>query len=986
MEDKAIKYQEAEIASSPNTYSESMGEEPKIKESNYQEAEVYMPEKYDAPESISVGNISGGSSGLKLGESKYDEGMPYSEVKYGDIDHARAERQGFFNAFGSGLLSRGISIAPKIAEGFGHVAGAIPALVTGDIDYMTKNPIVNGAAMFDEYLREELPVFASEGYDSDLISKFTSRKFWFDDAFDGLAFAASAWVPAGAFGAVGKALKLGEKAITALKAGNKMYSQMLKNAPLAITTVYNTVSEAGFEAKDTQDTVFKNLIANGFSPEEAKKRAASAAAHTFNANSAVLLLPNAIQSKFFMGGFKKTSKTLKKQVFDAIMSGEQVSKSALKEVGSKVALGIASEGLWEEGIQNAIQQYEKRATEASDYYNNGVLDTLALGDTNYLKEYVRGYTTDEGITSMTLGAIIGGLMGGAFTYKGLQDEKKQIKAIEDHWNDHIENVLNKNDEAFKSNIVNAINKKTGDTDVNELARQIFRTIYDKQSFTEQTAALANEDPMHHEYNTMMATARYMYGYLEDSNFDSIDDAYNYAMGKLEKLKEESPEEIDDEQFALIQKYAEKTKAVYDENETERSRLDGFTDDQNKINFGRIVSKTMFYEKMKQNVLNDLKDKLSEDGKAEVDSLIKDSNKRINDLRNKTTRNKLFDNFQDSQKKTDQKIKDLAELKKIELELTSKKKYGTEEILTEDDIKEREKRFHELYYKTREDDILNGEIIPNGFESAIDSKNGIEELATARLGIIDQARFAKGMRFKKNTAVKEALDKYNDSEGTVTEVLDSIMDNTTDASPITDKDIKILNELLKDSKEIASSVENKDIEKAEAIDKIAEMIGLEKALEFEGVTKEEYDEVNKALEARSNISKINSIINANKDAVKNRLSDDELNKAISPNRLSGIAMNTFLNEETDSLINKYDNSKDSFMDINGVEKALYGVLSAKAALESEERKDFAKSREGQVLKARIDSLIDKLNEIRNEAIRNKGNKQAYDENFANYYGQ
>jgi hypothetical protein len=109
-----------------------------------------------------------------------------------------------------------------------------------------------------------------------------------------------------------------------------------------LTTIYNTVSEAGFEANDTYKSVYNKLISEGVDEATAKERAAIAAKNTFFANAAVLLAPNFIQSKFFLGGFKNTVKGIKNEVKRNIGDLSKIKGGAFKKAGEQLALGIAS--------------------------------------------------------------------------------------------------------------------------------------------------------------------------------------------------------------------------------------------------------------------------------------------------------------------------------------------------------------------------------------------------------------------------------------------------------------------------------------------------------------------------------------------------------------------------------------------------------------------------------------------------------------------
>lgn len=120
--------------------------------------------------------------------------------------------------------------------------------------------------------------------------------FWANDFFDGLAFMTSAYVPAGILGKVGssaKALSGSSKKMGQImgKALSKTTEATGVNTSLALTTFYNTVSEAGFEAHEANKNLREEYAkAQGYEsyqelPKHVKnlvdQKAGEAAARTF---------------------------------------------------------------------------------------------------------------------------------------------------------------------------------------------------------------------------------------------------------------------------------------------------------------------------------------------------------------------------------------------------------------------------------------------------------------------------------------------------------------------------------------------------------------------------------------------------------------------------------------------------------------------------------------------------------------------------------
>lgn len=188
-------------------------------------------------------------------------------------------------------------------------------IFSGDLSKTYDNAIVEAFENMDESLKENMPVYQTKAYmEGNWLQKAFTTSFWATDGFDGLAFLASAYVPGGIIGKVGslsKALQA-SKMLKARKFGNKLKEFGQKagvNTQLATSTLYNTISEAGFEAAEVNAVMREEFARQlGFnSYEEAQRnpeadaiirdKAGAAAARTFAWNSFALTVPNFLQSK-----------------------------------------------------------------------------------------------------------------------------------------------------------------------------------------------------------------------------------------------------------------------------------------------------------------------------------------------------------------------------------------------------------------------------------------------------------------------------------------------------------------------------------------------------------------------------------------------------------------------------------------------------------------------------------------------------------------
>jgi len=384
-------------------------------------------------------------------------------------DYYQSGFGGGLATLGKGLLSRGASIIPKIAQGFGHVGGGIVDILDGDAfkgkwNYAVDNFFVNAMSNADEGLREALPIYADSDYfNGGMWDKVFTGKFLADDMFDGLAYAASSMINVPVIGqlgkiagALGKGLgtlgklegvaaltsKMGKLAEpvggfaskafstetalgnTLLKANKFLTENKLTNylaapvesgssrittwAKTGAYTAFNTVSEAGAEAFDLKKTLKEELISSGMSEVEAEKVALARAQETFNGNLIGLAASNLWELKtIFPKMFNSASGDIK-TLQKLVRTGGLVPEemSVFKGTLKKLGTGIAMEGLYEENFQTSLQQYEKRKA-------------LAGTDEESFGDLIGGVFSNM---TKNAGAFTKGVFGG---YQSLSQEEKE---------------------------------------------------------------------------------------------------------------------------------------------------------------------------------------------------------------------------------------------------------------------------------------------------------------------------------------------------------------------------------------------------------------------------------------------------------------------------------------------------------------------------------------------------------------------------------
>jgi phosphopantetheinyl transferase (holo-ACP synthase) len=425
------------------------------------------------------------SLGEDFGESQYDDtSIELFQEQVDNLNQWRAEEQPWYDAFGNALVSRATSIIPKtlssVAMGASFLGGTIPDLISDaiskdkDVDFARSlektynNPVSEAMQAWDDSLKESLPVYGGDDYyqTESLADKIGTAKFWTEDLFDGIAFSASAMATGAGVGSALKAVGMAGKA--------------LQYGSIGLTTAVNTINEAGLEASQvaksieasrndyimtnaTKDPRYKEILkleeeASKYPPSFAKEESGviidgpkekllklasqlkddmlreynekfdfekgESAKNVFLANSAVLVLPNTIQSVLFNRFLKNGTKSVAKKIMDGELDPKSINvwKGTLKDMG----LSYVSESS-EEGAQNAIAKYEEERL----FRTNG--DDSRLG--SYVNQFVKNiFMQDpEGSSEALLGGITGLLMGGMAAHGTRRREAAEASVLASKW-------------------------------------------------------------------------------------------------------------------------------------------------------------------------------------------------------------------------------------------------------------------------------------------------------------------------------------------------------------------------------------------------------------------------------------------------------------------------------------------------------------------------------------------------------------------------
>jgi len=373
--------------------------------------------------------------------SKYTYGMPF----HADPIEYRAQHQSAGNQLAHGFGRLITTTGTKLLEGIGYTVYSLPALISGDADIMFENTLSTFMGSMEDDFKEAMPIHHSRKYlNGNIWQQATTLGFYMDDVVDGWAFMTSALIGSKGLSAIGKGMnlygKLGKafsKAAKGAKLGKanvfsetKALKIATQEIELGALTLESAVREAGFEGKDTKDDVMANLmplIKKGeMSYEEANLRASKAARNAFISNVFALLPSNYIQTSAFFKTFRGVKGNLAKakalkeagkiEDFSRLTRGD-----IFRTVGKEVGKNILSEGFWEENIQLAIQNVEKKLA-VDGHLQRDRLFSLA-------EEWVGNYFTDEGQKAIALGVIISLFPGAVGGVRALKAEKEGIGKV-----------------------------------------------------------------------------------------------------------------------------------------------------------------------------------------------------------------------------------------------------------------------------------------------------------------------------------------------------------------------------------------------------------------------------------------------------------------------------------------------------------------------------------------------------------------------------
>ena len=374
--------------------------------------------------------------------SQYEEGyLPFAS---GNIEEYKAQKQSNIDRWANAVPRLISKTATEALKTPGYIVAGIEALTTDKtLPETLNNAWLNGLENLDQKTKENFAVYTPKAVkEGNLWDNITSTSFWTSEGVDGVGFLLGNMGPSFALKGVGLAGKLAKVGVGA---------KLAENLELGTATVFNATTESLGEAKGLVDALKqefdKKLSDQEINPstnkpwtkEETEEAISTAAQNSFLTNFAILLGPDFIMNKNLLGRFTPDSQTLNK-IADPITGAlKEISPKASKELRNEYLKGVlkssASEGLWEEGVQNAVENTNR--TLALNESNKGYFTELA-------NQYAETLTTTEGQKAIFLGSFLGSV-------GGLIGTRSQVKGEEQYLN-KVSKILTNNFEGFSTQL------------------------------------------------------------------------------------------------------------------------------------------------------------------------------------------------------------------------------------------------------------------------------------------------------------------------------------------------------------------------------------------------------------------------------------------------------------------------------------------------------------------------------------------------------
>ena len=516
-----------------------------------------------------------------------------------ETDYEVAANQSTFTQMMNGARRLFPVTATKLMSAGYSTKQAYDYLINGNKEAFTNDDEnVKAIKDFEDSIKAAMPIYATKEYDKgSLFDQMGTAKFWGDDLGDGVAFLAAqmigtkglaatlSWAGKGAqiAGAASGATQLLSKVPQAAKVANFIAN----NFTAAAATTANVGFTAAMQAQDTA-TQIKEQLAGKINPEtgleytkeEVNTIAGEQAAHTFNFTSLVHILPAAYETKIFLGLNKAKLGAVNAAITKGVNSGEvtmeqilsgtgdsALYKGAFKTAAKGAAKGALIEGVYEENIEQSIQNYD--ISEGVNGKNVGTGERIL----NYGMGMISNFGTKEDGKAILLGAILGGPMGGVSAYQGVKSFNEKLSgrlnSLQESNNMYQEDIrgMHKTHAADVLGADGKVISKKGSLVFDEKGQPIedtekqknllFQIINQKKNYDRQTVATVTGNKDLAGLNENMALSSMVYrelGSIDED--DQADDALTFLKWRIKKqLEEQNQTELKKEETAAASKAA-----------------------------------------------------------------------------------------------------------------------------------------------------------------------------------------------------------------------------------------------------------------------------------------------------------------------------------------------------------------------------------------------------------------------------------------------
>jgi len=371
-------------------------------------------------------------SNLDLTNQDYLTGYEnYNDYAGGlDLNEIRAQNQPIFDKAAAGVGRIGTKAVSEIAKMPGVISGIIAAPFAEEGESWEtafNNQWIKSISQFNEDINDELlPVYVKKAVsEGNLWDNISSIDFWATEGADGIGFIASMFAP----GAALKSLNLGHKILGTTAKGLSMLNGETKlagavrtleglgvtanNIDMAGITMANTLFESGSEAGSAMESFQKDLdkrLASGEinqqQYEQLQTQKAKLGRDIFISNLAILLVPNAIQTKMIWG----------KGMGSQLVKDTPSLMAKIGNRGKNVLGALGSEGFLEEGTQSTVETMFTNKANKGELTNNMAQD---FNISELVSSYIDTLNTTDGQKAIFLGGVLG---GGMSAYQGAKSD------------------------------------------------------------------------------------------------------------------------------------------------------------------------------------------------------------------------------------------------------------------------------------------------------------------------------------------------------------------------------------------------------------------------------------------------------------------------------------------------------------------------------------------------------------------------------------